>query len=110
MRPERASPASTTTPTCLPLDPGLSAPRSRVIALPHFLRPIMRAVAMIGGLPRSHDPKQGRHTPMNVAPSCSGAMPGFFDTRLAQRDPELFRAIGDELHRQQNQIELIASE
>ncbi|MEA2782996.1 MAG: glycine hydroxymethyltransferase [Rhodospirillaceae bacterium] len=47
---------------------------------------------------------------MNVAPSRSGAMPGFFDMRLAQRDPELFRAIGDELHRQQNQIELIASE
>src|SRR5574342_133936 len=37
-------------------------------------------------------------------------MPGFFTSALAERDPELFRSIGDELHRQQDQIELIASE
>jgi glycine hydroxymethyltransferase len=47
---------------------------------------------------------------MNVAPSRSGPMPGFFDMHLAKRDPELFKALGDELHRQQDQIELIASE
>jgi glycine hydroxymethyltransferase len=34
----------------------------------------------------------------------------FFDERLSAADPELFAAIGKELHRQQQQIELIASE
>jgi glycine hydroxymethyltransferase len=37
-------------------------------------------------------------------------MPGFFTTSLKERDPELFKSIGEELHRQQDQIELIASE
>ncbi len=37
-------------------------------------------------------------------------MPGFFTASLKERDPELFKAIGEELHRQQDQIELIASE
>jgi glycine hydroxymethyltransferase len=37
-------------------------------------------------------------------------MPGFFTASLKERDPDLFKAIGDELHRQQDQIELIASE
>jgi glycine hydroxymethyltransferase len=37
-------------------------------------------------------------------------MPGFFTTSLKERDPDLFKAIGEELHRQQDQIELIASE
>src|SRR5450432_659718 len=40
----------------------------------------------------------------------STTMPGFFTKTLAERDPEVFKAIGDELHRQQDQIELIASE
>src|SRR6266436_5454954 len=40
----------------------------------------------------------------------SGTMPGFFSLTLAERDPEIFKAVGDELHRQQFQIELIASE
>ena len=35
---------------------------------------------------------------------------GFFDTDLAQADKELFSSITEELHRQQTQIELIASE
>jgi len=35
---------------------------------------------------------------------------GFFVDRLAHSDPDLFKAIGDELRRQQEQIELIASE
>ena len=39
-----------------------------------------------------------------------GTMPGFFSMTLAERDPEVFKAIGDELHRQKDQIELIASE
>ena len=37
-------------------------------------------------------------------------MPGFFTAGLAERDPEVFGAIGKELDRQQDQIELIASE
>jgi glycine hydroxymethyltransferase len=37
-------------------------------------------------------------------------MPGFFTAGLAERDPEVFGAIGKELYRQQDQIELIASE
>src|SRR6201991_1437627 len=37
-------------------------------------------------------------------------MPGFFTASLKERDPDLFKAVGDELHRQQDQIELIASE
>jgi len=36
--------------------------------------------------------------------------PGFFDEPLASRDPELFGAIEGELRRQQDEIELIASE
>lgn len=34
----------------------------------------------------------------------------FFEANLADTDPDLFASIGDELHRQQDQIELIASE
>ena len=34
----------------------------------------------------------------------------FFGEELADRDPDLFASLEDELHRQQNQIELIASE
>ncbi|MBE9552316.1 MAG: serine hydroxymethyltransferase, partial [Proteobacteria bacterium] len=34
----------------------------------------------------------------------------FFGEELADRDPDLFASLKDELHRQQNQIELIASE
>ena len=36
-----------------------------------------------------------------------GTMPGFFSMTLAERDPEVFKAISDELHRQKDQIELI---
>jgi len=36
--------------------------------------------------------------------------PGFFSDSLAARDPELARAVGDELGRQREEIELIASE
>jgi len=36
--------------------------------------------------------------------------PGFFQTPLAEADPEIFRAIGGELSRQRDNIELIASE
>ncbi len=36
--------------------------------------------------------------------------PGFFTTGLAEADPALAKAIADELHRQQDEIELIASE
>lgn len=35
---------------------------------------------------------------------------GFFTTSLADADPALFKSVTDELHRQQNQIEMIASE
>jgi glycine hydroxymethyltransferase len=37
-------------------------------------------------------------------------MPGFFTASLKERDPEISKTIGEELHRQQDQIELIASE
>jgi glycine hydroxymethyltransferase len=37
-------------------------------------------------------------------------MPGFFTASLKERDPDLAKAIGEELFRQQDQIELIASE
>ena len=40
----------------------------------------------------------------------TGPMPGFFSMTLAERDPEIFKAVGNEMHRQQDQIELIASE
>jgi glycine hydroxymethyltransferase len=40
----------------------------------------------------------------------SAQIPGFFSMSLTERDPELARAVGDELKRQQDQIELIASE
>ncbi len=40
----------------------------------------------------------------------TGQIPGFFTMSLAERDPDLYRAIGQELSRQQDQIELIASE
>ena len=35
---------------------------------------------------------------------------GFFTESLADRDPDLFKSVQDELHRQKTQIELIASE
>jgi len=47
---------------------------------------------------------------MNSTSIGTGAMPGFFAAHLAERDPEVFKAIREELHRQQDQIELIASE
>ncbi len=43
-------------------------------------------------------------------PADSAAPAGFFSDRLADADPELADAIGGELRRQQDQIELIASE
>ena len=39
-----------------------------------------------------------------------GVMNGFFSASLAESDPALAAAIGDELVRQQDQIEMIASE
>src|SRR5262252_6205443 len=40
----------------------------------------------------------------------SAVMDGFFTTSLAQKDPDLYRSIAEELHRQRDTIELIASE
>src|SRR5690606_9797717 len=40
----------------------------------------------------------------------TSASSGFFSEALAERDPELFGAVAAELSRQQNEIELIASE
>ncbi|MEC9369286.1 MAG: serine hydroxymethyltransferase [Pseudomonadota bacterium] len=37
-------------------------------------------------------------------------MPGFFTQSLADSDPDIWKAVKDELHRQQHEIELIASE
>ena len=36
--------------------------------------------------------------------------PGFFKDKLGKTDPKVAKAIANELHRQQNEIELIASE
>lgn len=47
---------------------------------------------------------------MSVSAAQSDQDNGFFTTGLAEEDPDLFGAIQDELGRQQNQIELIASE
>ena len=44
---------------------------------------------------------------LNGAPSASGA---FFGADLAQDDPDIFAAIEGEVRRQQDEIELIASE
>jgi glycine hydroxymethyltransferase len=43
-------------------------------------------------------------------PEGAGGSAGFFSRPVAESDPELARSIHDELHRQQDQIELIASE
>ena len=43
-------------------------------------------------------------------PAVAPVTDGFFSARWRTRDPELFRSIDEELHRQQDQIELIASE
>ena len=47
---------------------------------------------------------------MSQTATKSQASGGFFTDRLSQSDPDLFKSIGDELRRQQDQIELIASE
>lgn len=47
---------------------------------------------------------------MNKDTSNYKPMPGFFDKPLAEQDAAIFDAIGKEFHRQQDQIELIASE
>src|SRR5262249_18275320 len=44
--------------------------------------------------------------PMTAATNADG----FFTARLADADPELWKAIGDEIGRQRDKIELIASE
>jgi glycine hydroxymethyltransferase len=45
-----------------------------------------------------------------VAKKKAPLFPGFFKDKLAKTDPRVARAIADELRRQQNEIELIASE
>src|SRR5690606_37914525 len=45
-----------------------------------------------------------------TAANIENAMNPFFDTSLKKADPELFASIEEELHRQQTQIELLASE
>ena len=46
----------------------------------------------------------------NPAASEKSSVEQFFSTPLTQKDPEIFGSLKDELERQQNQIELIASE
>ncbi len=45
-----------------------------------------------------------------MAKHANGPYPGHFETDLAHSDPEVFAAVSGELERQQDQIELIASE
>ncbi|THF59809.1 serine hydroxymethyltransferase [Ollibium composti] len=47
---------------------------------------------------------------MATAPAASNHLESFFETPLAEADPEIFGAIRDELGRQRHEIELIASE
>jgi len=47
---------------------------------------------------------------MSATPSHQGKQDGFFSASLEDSDPTLFGFMQDELHRQQEQIELIASE
>src|SRR6185503_11500787 len=47
---------------------------------------------------------------MTSAKTPLATMSGFFSRGVAEADPELFKSINGELARQQNQIELIASE
>ena len=47
---------------------------------------------------------------MATAPAVSANASAFFTESLESRDPEIFRAIGNELGRQREEIELIASE
>ncbi|MCO5058863.1 MAG: serine hydroxymethyltransferase [Rhizobiaceae bacterium] len=47
---------------------------------------------------------------MATAPAVSDTIDSFFNSPLAQIDPEIFGAIGKELGRQRHEIELIASE
>ncbi len=47
---------------------------------------------------------------MNDQSTAKPLFPGFFTAGLAESDPALFKSIADELHRQQDEIELIASE
>lgn len=55
--------------------------------------------------PPHHHDRLPERDPMSSAPTDA-----FFRTSLAERDPEVFAAITSELKRQQDQIELIASE
>ncbi len=45
-----------------------------------------------------------------LATAADKSLPGFFTQTLAERDPQIARAIADELGRQRDKIELIASE
>src|ERR1700674_2540193 len=47
---------------------------------------------------------------MSVTQSALSTVEGFFSASLAESDPEIADAIGRELRRQRDQIELIASE
>ena len=47
---------------------------------------------------------------MTSAAAQNRDLSGFFGRGVAESDPDLFRSIAGELKRQQNQIELIASE
>ncbi|HLA03392.1 MAG TPA: hypothetical protein VJ019_11580, partial [Aestuariivirga sp.] len=50
--------------------------------------------------------KSAAKTGIKIAP----LFPGFFKEKLSKTDPKVAKAIANELHRQQNEIELIASE
>ena len=68
-----------------------------------FQHPISRAVA-------AREPERCFLTQPSALTENPFSDRGFFSTKLAAADPELAAAIGHELHRQQAQIELIASE
>src|SRR5690606_12393308 len=58
----------------------------------------------------SHHVQRARTSMTSAHSAQSSTSSGFFSETLAERDPELFGAVAAELSRQQNEIELIASE
>src|SRR5262245_49147097 len=71
-----------------------------------------RRVAGLGpaGTTRSFPRARGRIRMSMTGTMHAGAQPAFFSASLAEADPEIAAAVGNELERQRHDIELIASE
>src|SRR5579883_1714408 len=92
---------------------GCSGRNSPRIVSGYSSSPASMAAAMPGASPSYLDPpaNDARSRPMSARSSADTlSADRFFEAPLAASDPELARAIGKELNRQRDQIELIASE